>query len=49
MLSFSPFRLQEDAKLLEDDLSPRRRMCVLLRLAEKRILLSAIDYATKTR
>ena len=32
--------------MLEDYLSPRRRMCVLLRLAEKRILLSAIDYAT---
>lgn len=33
--------------MLEEDLGPHRRMCVLLRLAEKRILLSAIECATQ--
>lgn len=37
--------LQADLKMLEEDLIPHRRMCVLLRLAEKRILLSAIECA----
>ena len=39
--------LQADLKMLEEDLSSRRRMCVLLRLAEKRILLSAIECAAQ--
>jgi hypothetical protein len=39
--------LQADLKMLEEDLSSHRRMCVLLRLAEKRILLSAIECAAQ--
>lgn len=41
-----PFSFQDDEKLLAEDVGQRRRMCVLLRLAEKRILLSGIDYAS---
>lgn len=44
LMDGSPF--QEDERLLAEDLGQRRRMCVLLRVAEKRILLSTIDYAS---
>jgi len=46
LLNMYPTTKDEDSKLLESDLSQHHRTCVLLRLAEKRILLSTIEYAT---
>lgn len=45
LLQLYPTTKEADLKMLEEDLIPHRRMCVLLRLAEKRILLSAIECA----
>ena len=38
--------LQEDLQLLQTDLNVHQRLCVLLRLAEKRILFSTMEYAS---
>ncbi|XP_046444883.1 actin-histidine N-methyltransferase-like [Daphnia pulex] len=47
LLQLYPTTKEADLKMLEEDLSSHRRMCVLLRLAEKRILLSAIECAAQ--
>jgi len=46
LLKLYPTTKEEDLKLLETDLTPHQRSCVLLRFAEKRILLSTIEYAS---